>query len=658
MAHSRLLVLGLVAVLMTGVLGGRLVQLQLLDGPANSERASAINTRTVVVPAQRGRILASDGSVLVGNASTTTLTVDPAWLRAQKDGGRAVLTRVATLLGRSPDALLSRTKACGTKGAPRSPVCFAGQPFEPIPVASDVTAQQANAVLERPEAYPGIAAEATPTRTYGTSGPSLAQTTGYLTRTTADDLTRDASLTGEDLVGRAGIEQSYDAVLRGRDGRRVVGIAPDGSASNVVSDTPSTAGRDVVTSIDPTVQKAAAKALADGIAAARKSKGAATSGSVVVLDAQNGQLVATTNQPTYDPSVWNGGVTEAEYTALTGGSDDPLSNRAVSVAGPPASTFKAFSLLAAGRSGVDPKGTYACPSSLVIGNRSYSNFESAAYGTIDIPKALEVSCDTIFYRWAYTDWIKQGGVKAATDAASPFSSVPRTFGFGTSSGVDLPLDAAGSVPDRASLRRQWERTKATSCARASKGYPEIKDAARAAYLKQVAEENCSSGYVLRAGDAVNLAIGQGDVAVTPLQLAAGYAAIANGGRLYSPRVAARSQNVDGTDRRSVTAPLTRTVSLEPAMLSQELAGLARVMSDGTASAAFRGFDLAAYPLHGKTGTGEVYGKQATAWFASFGPKTSSGHQYVVVVRVEQGGEGGKAAAPIARKVWDVLAQKK
>ena len=111
----------------------------------------------------------------------------------------------------------------------------------------------------------------------------------------------------------------------------------------------------------------------------------------------------------------------------------------------------------------------------MIGNRSYSNFESQAHGTIDIPKALEVSCDTVFYRWAYDAWVKAGGVKASTDAPDPYASVAREFGYGARTGVDLPAEASGSIPDRATKRREWEATKAASCRRAKSGYPEIAD---------------------------------------------------------------------------------------------------------------------------------------------------------------------------------------
>lgn len=654
--RRRLAVIALVAALLTTLVVARLVDLQVVRGDANARAAANINTRDVTVAAQRGRILAADGSVLVGNGSTTTLTISASAL-ARPDAHR-VLTRVAHVIGREPQALVARTKACGTKGAAPSPVCFAGQPFEPVPIASDVDPAAAIALLERPETYPGIVVRPDATRTYGTRGDSIAQLAGYLTSPNADDVRAGTARTGAtSLIGRAGLEKQYDAVLRGTDGTQSTAIGPDGTAQRQVADVAPVPGRDVVTSIQPQVQDASAKALAAGLADARKRKLKAGSGSVVVMDAETGHVVALTNQPTYDPSVWNGGVTQSEYDALLAASaGDPLSNRATSMAGPPASTFKPFSLFAAAETGVDPAGKYSCPSSVMIGNRSYSNFESQAHGTIDIPKALEVSCDTVFYRWAYDAWVKAGGMKAPTDAADPYAKLARAFGYGSRTGVDLPSEATGSIPDRVTKRREWQTTKAQSCRRAAHGYPEVKDKARATYLQQVAKENCDSGYIVRAGDAVNFAIGQGDVAATPLQVAASFAALATDGVLRTPRVAVATARAGGGDRKTLASAPTRRVTLDPAMYAEELDGLARAVTSGTASDAFAGFDLAAYPIHGKTGTAEVYGKQPTSWFASFGPRTRDGHRYVVVVRVDEGGEGGRTAAPIARAVWDVLAR--
>ena len=652
-ARARTVIVMALTLVLATVFALRLADLQLVNGESNRRAAQKLTTRTVIVPAQRGRILASDGSVLVGNGATTTLTMDPVTLAKQRDGGAGVLTRVANALGVPAERVEERVKPCGTRGSAPSPICFSGAPFEPIPLASDVPMDKALAIVERPEAYPGVATTQSATRTYPIGGDSIAHVVGYLTRPVGQEL--DAPGVGAStLIGRDGLEEQYNTQLSGTAGQQVIALGPDGLARDVIRRSAPKAGADVRTSLDPSVQKAAAKALADGIAAARKAKMLADSGSAVVIDAANGQVVALANAPTYNPDVWNGGITESEYAGLNATSANaPLTNRAAAVAGPPASTFKAFSLFAAARDGVDPHGKYFCPASVNIGNRTFTNFESQAHGTIDIPTILGVSCDTVFYRWAYDQYRKVGGPQAPISAPDPFVSVASEFGFGTRSGVDLPDDVKGVVPSRSTIKAAFERDKNRICTRAKNGYPEVKNRANAAYLQQIAKENCANGGVMRPGDAVNFAIGQGDVGVTPIQLAAAYAALINGGTLYEPRLAQAIVDSSGKVITQIKAPVKAHVALDPAMLAQELAGFKQATTSGTASAAFSSFDLAAYPVSGKTGTAEVYGKQATAWFASFGPKRN-GHQYVVVVRVSQGGEGGRVAAPIARAIWDVL----
>ena len=190
---------------------------------------------------------------------------------------------------------------------------------------------------------------------------------------------------------------------------------------------------------------------------------------------------------------------------------------------PPASTFKVVSTTAAAAMGVDLNGQYDCTSTFQVGDRAFANYESHDYGVLSLQRNLEVSCDTIWYRFAYQSWLAQGGLAAKDDAGDPFVTAAKAYGLGVRTGVDLPGEVAGRVPDRVWKRSTWEDTKAQTCARAASGYPDVAatDPARADYLKALAVENCDSGWQYRAGDEANFAIGQGDVAVTPLQLGAG-----------------------------------------------------------------------------------------------------------------------------------------
>lgn len=634
---------------------GRLVQVQVVDAAQYDARAVSANTRVSTAPATRGRILAADRTPLVTMTTAPAITVDPATLARSGDQGRALLARVARVIDRPVAQLLERTKVCGTPGAPRAPTCFDGAAHDPIPIAEGVPAGRALTLLERPEDFPGLAVRTEQGRAYPALGRvNLAHLLGHLGRTSAADLQRRPQLTAQDLVGRSGLEQQYDAQLRGTPGRSVVAVDARGLPQRQVSATAPVPGRDLVTSLLPDVQRQAERTLAATMSRARADGNPAESGAVVVLDASDGAVVALASAPTFDPRVWSGGVSATDYARLTDArAGSPLVNRATSWATAPASTFKAFSLPAAIASGADPKGTFDCSSSVRIGDRSFRNYESVAYGPITMQRALEVSCDTVFYRWAYAAWQKAGGTRAAIEAPDPFADTARSFGLGSPTGIDLPTEAAGRIPDRAWKQRYAAATRAGACARARDGYPGV-DPTRAEYLRGLDRENCSSGGAYRAGDAVNFSIGQGDVAVTPLQIAVGYAAIANGGTLWEPRVAAATQRPDGGDRRAVPAQRAGTVGLPAQALTTVREGLSEVTRRGTAREAFAGFDLGTYPVSGKTGTAEVYGKQATSWFASYGPRTASGRQYVVVVAIADAGTGATYAAPAARSIWDVL----
>ena len=627
----------------------RLGQVQLTDATPGSALLGQSATRSISVTAPRGQIQAADGTVLVGNTLRPVLTISPTVLADEKDGGTALLTRIANELGVPAADLIGRSKVCGTKGAAAVPLCFSGSPVAPIPIMDNPPTTQVLGMLEQPQRFPGLAFQQVPQRSYPQDHPggiNAAQVLGYLGAVDQKELAADSRLTAQDVVGRAGLELTYNAALQGTPGTITYAVDDRGLPTSIAAQTAPVQGSTVRTYLNPSVQQRSETALAAGLAKAKSPAGA-----VVVLDASDGGVVAMTSQPTYDPAVWTGGISQAEYAKIS----NALTNRAVSEVQPPGSTFKAVTLPGAINAGVDPSGSYPCTSSVRIGNRDFTNFESESYGSISMTTALEVSCDTVFYRWAYQQWQKEGGLAASASTASPFAMSARDFHLGQPTGVDLPAEAAGLIPDRAWKLQQWQDTKTQVCERAAKGYPEITDKARAAYLTAVAKENCAAGYQWQPGDAVNFVIGQGSVSVTPLQMAVAYGAIANGGSLWQPHVAASTISAAG--KTQAVAPVkTGSLALSAAARSTLSSGLCEVTGGdrGTAFAAFRGFDLSSYKVCGKTGTAEVFGKQPTSWFVSYGPKTAGGHQYVVAVMLEQAGTGADAAAPVARQIWDLL----
>ncbi len=650
--QGRFLAVVLLVGLGFAALVGRLGQVQLVGHDDFRAAASSPDTRTLVVPALRGRILDREGQVLADNRVSTVVTIERRVIADSDDRGAAVVRDVASVLGVPAADLLGRTWLCGEQGAPAAPACWAGSPQVPVPLAEDVDPTRALSLVEQPSRFPGVAVESHAVRFYPRPlGVSAAQALGYLGQVRADEVGGDGGLVADDLVGRSGLEQQYDEVLRGTPGRTVVAVDARGLVTGVVSRTDPLPGRDLVTSLDVRVQAAAEKALATQMAAARTRGWPADSGAVVVLDPRTGAVAALASAPAYDPNIWTGGISPADYADLTApAAGTPLLSRAIGVELAPASTMKPASVAAAVRAGNPLRGAYDCPASYRIGNRLFHNHETRGRGLISFRTAIRISCDTVFYAVAYDAWRAQGGFAAKSDARDPFVTVATGLGLGARTGIDLPGEAPGRVPDRAWKQARWEETKADSCRRARTGYPEVTDRTQAAYLEQVAAENCESGYLLRPGDAANFSIGQGDVAVTPLQMAVMYGAIANGGTVVTPRVGSsvvdpatgRGDDVATGPRRK--APLTAAVDayLRTALRDAVTAGSVRRQYAG----------LKGWPVAGKTGTGEVAGKRDTSWFVSYAPANDP--EWVVSVVVAQGGPGARTAAPVARAVHETL----
>ncbi len=640
-----------------GTLLARLGEVQLGDHAEYQRVAQTANTRTVAVPALRGRILDRHGVPLVDNGTRTVVTVQRHTLADAPDGGRALVARLASTLGLSFDQLWGRTFPCGTAGAPPAPICWAGSAYVPLPLTADADPRRALGLLERPDLFPGVEVSAEPVRAYPMQATAkAAHVLGYLGRPTAEEVASSDGRIGDlDLVGRSGLEQEYDAQLRGVPGSTTVALDPRGVAIAELAHTDPVRGRDLVTNLDLRVQSATEAALSAAAAAARRTGHRADSGAAVVLDVRTGAVLAAASYPTYDPQVWTGGISAKALSALTDPrAGTPLVSRVIAGTFAPASTFKVVSLPAAITAGNPLGGTYDCSSSYTIGNRRFANFESKAYGRIGLRRAVVVSCDTIFYDFAYRSWLAQGGLAAKGDGGDPFVAMARSFGLGARTGIDLPGEQAGRVADRRWRRATWEATKQQTCARAKVGYPQVArvDRARAAYLKALAEESCRTGFQLRAGDAANFAIGQGDSTVTPLQMARVYAAVANGGTLWTPQVARGFRDPDGTLGEPLEPRATGQVDLPPGTVGLLHSALAGVVSEGTAKAAFQGFALDRWPVAGKTGTAESYGAQDTSWFVSYAPATRP--RYAVAVVVSQAGTGGGAAATAARRIHEVL----
>lgn len=646
----RLFVLRVMVVAILATLLGRLWFLQVYAGDAYAEQASANRVREVVEPAPRGEVLDARGERLVRNRTALVVSVSRSTVTRQPDGGAAVLDRLGKVLGRSAEALRQEIRPCGGSV---EPPCWRGSPYQPVPVAEFDASDRAGLstvleIEERREDFPGVTAEFAAVRDYP-RGTLAAHVLGYLGPISPDEVGTPEyeGVQPSALIGRAGVEATYDGQLRGRDGVQRLLVDHVGAVTGVDGATEPEPGAALVLSLDAKVQQVAEDALRRGIERARsmraRGSGAplvADSGSVVVMEAKTGRVVALASYPSYDPAVFVGGASPQEYAQLVDESRGaPLVFRAIQGAYAPASTFKVISAAAAVESGDYPlRGRYPCPG--VYGPTGQRNFDSAALGFIDLRQALVKSCDTVFYKFAYEQWQRDGGNRPVEKPRDPMVRMAQAFGLGERTGIDLPSERRGTIADRAWKKAYWEQNRENVCKGAD-------NAALPPERRRLNREFCEDGHRFRGGDATNFSIGQGDTLVTPLQLATVYAAIANGGRLLEPHVGRALVSPDGTVRE-IGPKVRGTVPVAPDLLGFLRDALAGVTQPGgTASRAFAGAPVA---VAGKTGTGEVAGKQDTAWFASYAPVADP--ELVVIGMVSQGGTGGTVAAPLVRDVYD------
>ncbi|MEU6352862.1 penicillin-binding protein 2 [Streptomyces sp. NPDC047072] len=648
----RLVVIQILVLSLLGTLGGRLWYLQIREGDAYAKEASGNHVQQVVEPAVRGSILDARGVPIADNETRLVVSASRTDLLKMKDDGKAVLTKLAGVLGMTPQEVMEKVRLCDAK-TPQP--CWNGSPYQPIPITDEATVKQALQIRERAEDFPGITAEPEAVRRYASPGKAnTAQVLGYLSPVTDDEITKAQNTSSpylrSDQVGRSGLEREYDKELRGKAGVTRYEVDNLGRVIGEAEADPAQPGDNLVTSIDSRVQRVAEYELNDAMKEARKTYDDITgenykadSGAVVVMEAKTGRVVAMASNPSYDPNAWVGGISAKDYAKLTGKkSNYPLLNRAIQSQTAPASTFKVISTAAAVKAGYDFDGRYECSSSYSVGGRVFQNFESQSYGPISLGRALEVSCDTVFYRLANDQWNKDGGINPKKgEPKDYFFKTAHEFGLGKTTGIDLPNEATGRVPDRQWKQNYWEANKAAWCKSGKKDGD---------YVQQIAYENCLEGNKMRVGDEINFSIGQGDTMVTPIQMATIYGAIANGGTLYDPTVGKAVVSADGKTVQEIEPKSHGRLPVDKATLKKMDAALAGVATRGTAAWRFAqvGWPQDKIPMHAKTGTGEVYGKQTTSWFATYTK------DYVIVMTISQGGTGSGASGPAVRNIYDAL----
>jgi penicillin-binding protein 2 len=651
--RSRRRLFGLYALTVAAVvvLGGRLWYLQVLDTTQYKALAQVNQTRSIVVPAVRGAITDDTGSPLVRNETEMVVSVNTLDLQQHTtDNGAAVLKRLAPLLHLSDKTLTEKVRLC-TRGVPQP--CWAGSPYQPVPVAENVSDATALQIMEEPKDFVGITASLQPVTDYPMpDGANPAQVIGYLQPITQSEMAADhlpeTGFAGDDLVGQAGLEAQYNTELTGKPGNQIVSVNAAGDVLNTVGGTPAQTGDTLVTSLNAKVQAVAQQALNSAISKSRAAGNSVNQGAAVV-ETTGGRIVAMASYPNYNPSVWTNGVSQSEFKYLFGNSSgDPVMNYATQGAYPPGSTFKVTSTAAAVADGFSLNGLYNCPASVSIGGRSFGNDGNPNLGAMSFRTALIQSCDTVYYNLAYQMWQTDDNKVNFKLTRNPptqkMQQMELDWGFGNYSGIDLPEDAPGTIPTREWLYSMYEDN-------AHKGANWCKNGkATGSYVQQIEYDNCQNGWVWGAGQAVIAAIGQGYVTSTPLQLTNAYTALADGGTLYSPRIGEAFVSASGKLVQKINPPVVRKLPVASQTLSYIRSALAGVVTQGTAAGAFGGFPLNKVCVAGKTGTAEIEGKNATSVFASFAPCQNP--QFVVVVMLPNSGYGADAAAPAVRSIWD------
>jgi penicillin-binding protein 2 len=664
-SRLRLVVLGVLVISLVATLIGRLWYLQVLAAPKFVAQANGQQTRDIVTEAPRGEIVDDRGRPLVDNKTALVISVDRYALLRQPDGGKAVLHRLSKLIG-TPYRLLHREiRLCGTDshGHVVGKPCWAGSAYEPIPVSElkpgNASTRLALRIEEMQERYPGVSAQITAVRHYPRPDGALASTLlGYITPISPQQLKalplKKQNIERNTMVGATGIEESYERWLHGKPGVKRVTVDHIGAVTGLIKNTAPRPGDDVVTYLDAKAQAELETQLHDAISYARIHGNTADYAAGVVLNARNGGIVAMASDPMYNPRKPPPSYTsQKKYTRYSKSQGFPFIDKAYGSTNPPGSTFKPIS-----SSGLMSDGTLSstapygdCPTN--FGTRHNFDGENGA-GFISLHQALVISCDTFFFKLGSDDWTRDNNlIKQGKPPRQGVQTLARDYGYGEAPGVDLPNAATGHIGDRRNTKLFWQ-------ANANKGLDYCKGARtrpKGTYLQQLDAEFCKSGYIFEPGDQENEDVGQGTVLASPLQVATAYAAIANGGKVFKPRIVKAIVSPTGKLVKRIKAPVRDHIPLSQSALTYIREALYGVTTEthGTAAGVFSGFPMSKVQVGGKTGTAELSGtNQNGSWFASFGGPTGQKPQYVTVIEVDKSNQGAISSAPYVRNMWEAL----
>jgi penicillin-binding protein 2 len=619
----RVAIISGIAIALFSVIFFRLWYLQVLSGEQYVRQADVNRVRDLPIPAPRGQLLDREGHTIVASRTTNAVQIVPSALPPAGHQRIALYRRLGRLLGMSAahvEAIVVRERQA--------------VPYAPVTIKTDAGRGVLTVLGERQNEYPGVVQQPVSIRAYP-FGNMAAQIIGHVDQVNEEELKMPAfrGVQQGTIVGQEGLEYYYDRYLRGTPGVRRIEVNAEGlPVPASLAPTQPTAGRSLRLTLDLGLQQEAEKALTEGMERARAGGKPAPAGAFVAMDPRNGQILAIGSQPGFDPNRFAKPLTQSEFKSLIGSgtSGGPLTDRAVNGAYPTGSTFKPITAMAALEGGVitpgEGLGSGQC---ITVGAQQFCNAGHADFGAVGLVEALKVSSDTYFFEVG----------ERANSHGNVIQRKARELGIGEPTGIDLPSEFPGVIPDK--RWRERENKLELACER----------------RRHVS--NC--GIVLEptgtwtVGDNMHLAVGQGELLTDPLQMAVAYSTLANAymngngeGTVVTPHLGMAIDEAAGGEVQGLNFPPQRHVHLNATDLGLVMEGIHEAASQagGTSAEVWAGWNQSAHPVFGKTGTAQHLGREDQSWYMCYvgDPK----HPIVIAVTVEEGGFGAETAAPIAR----------
>ena len=685
----RVAIIGGVAMIVFGVIFFRLWFLQVLSAEKYVQQADANRVRDLPIPAPRGEVLDREGRPIVTSRTTNAVQIVPRLLPAavsqqaatyvvRLGHAEAAYRLASSRLQRYESSLNGARRRASTaqrrelrslQAAARIPKVavpalpssarharrlfsrlagvigvgartidervvqgMTATPYANVTVKTDAGVGALTVLAERQNEFPGIVQQPVSIRAYP-YGEMAAQVLGHVDQVSKAELAMPAfrGVQQGTVVGQEGLEYYYDRYLRGRPGVQRVEVNANGyPVPSALPPTAPSAGHSLKLTLDLGLQKESEKALIKGIENARASGKPADAGSFAAIDPRNGEVLAIGSYPTFNPNRFAKPLTPAEYKELvgSGSASGPLTDRAVNGAYPTGSTFKPITAMAALEAGiVSPSEGLGGGQCISVNIEQFCNAGHADFGAVGLVQALKVSSDTYFF---------EAGERANSHGRL-IQNMARRLGIGETTGIDLPSELKGVVPD--SSWRQEENAEELRC------------------RKRRHVPSCGIVSEVRpwtVGDNMHLAVGQGDLLTDPLQMAVAYSTLANAfrdggvGTVVTPHLGREIDEAKGGLIQSLSFPARRRVQLNHEDLGLVMEGIHQAASQpgGTSADVWAGWDQAQQPVYGKTGTAERYGKEDQSWYMAY--IADAKRPIVIAVTVEQGGFGAETAAPIAR----------